>query len=194
MSQAQAPTGWELLVRPITPLDESALVRFHSRLSSESIRRRFFTAHPRLTDKEVEHFTSVDHHRREAFVAEVGGELVAVGRFDRLDESTDAEVAFVVADGWHDRGIATELLRRLAARAREEGIRRLVAETLPDNGPMLAVFAHSGMQTECALDHGVVHVVMDLSVGAQPISPSTRPEGTDQVNTDPPSGAAASSA
>ena len=100
----------------------------------------------------------------------------------------------MVADGLHDHGIATELLQRLAARAREEGITRLVAETLPDNGPMLAVFAHSGMQTECALDQGVVHVVMDLSGCAQPTAGSTRPEGTDHVNTDPPSGAAASSA
>ena len=56
------------------------------------------------------------------------GELIAVGRYDRLDDPTQAEVAFVVVDAFQHHGIATMLLHRLAARARKAGIRCLIAE------------------------------------------------------------------
>jgi RimJ/RimL family protein N-acetyltransferase len=173
-------------IRPIEPADASALVRFHDRLSTESVRRRFFTAHPHLTPAEVERFTSVDHHRREAFVATAGDELVGVGRFERLGESTDAEVAFVVADEWQDHGLATALLHCLEVSAAQQGITRLVAETLADNAPMLAVFAHSGHEIENAFDHGVVHVVLRVDRADQEAEP-VGTEGTIQVNTEPPS-------
>jgi RimJ/RimL family protein N-acetyltransferase len=178
-----------VVIRPIEPDDAPALERFHNGLSRESVRRRFFTAHPRLSPAELERFTSVDHHRREALVATEADEIVAVGRYERLGESTDAEVAFVVADGWHDHGLATELLHRLEARAAEEGITRLVAETLAENAPMLAVFAHSGRETERTFDHGVVYVVMRVISPEPRADQETESVGTDgtvQLNTEPP--------
>jgi signal transduction histidine kinase len=84
------PLGWEgdvvlkdggtVHVRPIRPEDGPRLEALHGRLSSESIYLRFFSAHPRLTPREVEHFTHVDHESRFALVALLGDELVAVVR------------------------------------------------------------------------------------------------------------------
>ena len=155
--------GGALTVRPIEPGDADALVRFHAGLSLQSTRLRFFTPHPRLSEGEVEQFTRVDHHRREALVALAGDDLVAVARFERLDDSDEAEVAFVVADEWQHHGIGSELLRRLVVRAREEGVRRFVADTLADNHLMISVFEHSGLPVTRSFDCGVVHVEFPIN-------------------------------
>ena len=154
--------GTTVDVRPIEPADATRLVRFHDALSFEAIRRRFFGAHPHLNAREVERFTTVDHHDREALVALVGDEIVGVGRYERLGRTFDAEVAFVVADRWQGRGAAPILLRLLADRAREERLRRFVAETLEENHPMMKVFRRSGLALEASSAQGVVHVSMLL--------------------------------
>ena len=155
--------GSILTVRPIRPTDAGALVGFHTGLSMETTRLRYFSPHPRLSDREVEHYTTVDHHRREALAAFEGDELVGVARYEALEDVGDAEVAFVVADRWHAHGVGTMLLRELAARARDEGIRRLVADTMADNQHMLGVFNHSGLPFTRSYDRGVVHYVLSLS-------------------------------
>src|SRR3954449_6716180 len=119
------------------PEDAPRLVRFHHTLSPETIYLRFFSFHPELSAAELTRFTSVDHHEREAVVAVAGGEIVGVARFDRLADATAAEVAFVVADGWQGRGLGSALFRHLLQRARELGVTRFVAETLPHNRRML---------------------------------------------------------
>jgi acetyl coenzyme A synthetase (ADP forming)-like protein len=153
-------------VRPIRPTDDEALVAFHTGLSADSRYFRFFAPHPRLSAPEVKRFTNVDMIDRVALVVEVDGELAAVGRFDRLPRTTDAEVAFVVADAQQHRGIATVLLEHLAAMARERGITSLTAEVLPTNRAMLGVFAAAGFRNTRAFDDGVVHVEMAISRGS----------------------------
>jgi GNAT superfamily N-acetyltransferase len=149
-------------IRPIDPDDAEALARFHSALSPESTRLRYFSPHPTLSPSELLHLTSVDHHEREALVVLDGSEIAGVARFERLGRGTDAEVAFVVADRLQDHGIGSTLLARLAERARAEGITRLVADTLFENRSMIDVFEHSGLPVERSMDDGVVHYRMAL--------------------------------
>src|SRR5215469_12353257 len=85
-------------VRPIRPDDAGRLVDFHRRLSPHSVYLRFFTFHPTLSEAEVVRFTTVDYVDRLALVATSDDRLLAVGRFDRLPGTTEAEVAFIVAD------------------------------------------------------------------------------------------------
>jgi RimJ/RimL family protein N-acetyltransferase len=158
----ELPDGRIVHIRPILPSDSDALVRFHEGLSGETTRLRFFTLHPHLTPREVERFTHVDHHNREGLVALSGDDIIAVGRYDRIPGTADAEVAFVVADGWQGHGLGTVLLHQLAARARAEGVTRFVAETLSENRPMQRVFGRSGLMVDSGWDAGVVHVVLDL--------------------------------
>jgi RimJ/RimL family protein N-acetyltransferase len=152
-----------LAIRPMGADDEERLLRFHHRLSRETIRRRFFAIHPELSEAELHRFTHVDHVDREAIVALADHEIVAVARFDRIGRGASAEVAFVVADDWQGRGLVTVLLTRLARRAGQVGIEQFVAETLPENRAMLTVFRHAGLPTTERFDRGVVHVTIDLS-------------------------------
>jgi acetyl coenzyme A synthetase (ADP forming)-like protein len=167
-----APTHWEsdvvlvdggtVHVRSIRPDDGPALVAFHEGLSQDTVYFRFFSAKPRLSAAEVEHFTHVDHDTRVALVAVLGGRIVGVARYERTPREREAEVAFVVADEHQGRGIGTVLLEHLASAARERGITRFVAETLPGNRRMLEVFRAAGFDETARYDDGVVHVELAI--------------------------------
>jgi len=133
-----------LLLRPIRSDDGERLVDFHSRLSFDSIYRRYFSVHPQLSPEEVQHFTNVDYVNRLALVVLDGDEIIAVGRYDRLLETAAAEVAFLVRDSYQHLGLGHRLLAALAAAARQRGIKEFTAETLFANRDMIAVFRHSG--------------------------------------------------
>jgi acetyl coenzyme A synthetase (ADP forming)-like protein len=155
--------GGTVHVRPIRPTDAAALVAFHSTLSAEAVYYRFFAPHPALSEREVARFTSVDHVDRVALVAELGDQLLAVARYDRLpDAPHSAEVAFVVSDRHQGRGIGTLLLEHLASAARERGITKFVAEALATNAKMLNVFRMAGFDEQTRMGDGVVMVELTI--------------------------------
>lgn len=141
---ARTTDGIVYHVRPIRPDDADTLVRFHSLLSERSTYLRYFGSHPRLSADEVQRFTHVDYHDRLALVAEREGEFLGVGRFDRLGGS-EAEVAFVVADAYHHRGIATCLLDELVQAALARDITTFEAEVLTENGDMFNMLLGAGL-------------------------------------------------
>ena len=154
--------GGTVRVRPIRRTDAAGWVAFFSRLSPDSVYRRFFSAKPKVTDVEVARFTTVDYDDRVELVAELSGQLIGIARYDRLDAPHDAEVAFVVVDDHHGRGIGTLLLEHLAAAARERGITRFVAETLADNQAMLAVFRDAGFDEQTRAVEGITMVELTI--------------------------------
>lgn len=150
-------------LRPIRPGDAELLRVFHSRLSPESIYYRFFSPRPKLTDREIEHFTSVDYDLRVALIATIGEEMVAVVRYDRFEDRPEtAEVAFLVEDAHQGRGLGAVLLEHIAAAARERGVRRFVASVLPDNRRMTRVFREAGYRAEQRFEEGVIELALDL--------------------------------
>jgi GNAT superfamily N-acetyltransferase len=158
VSDVETMGGISVRIRPIRPDDGIRLTTFHGHLSPQSVYRRFFFTHPRLTSAETERFTHVDYVDRLALVAEQGDRLVAVGRYERITGTTEAEVAFVVADDLQHQGIATLLLERLASAALERGIQVFVAETLSENHEMLEVFMGSGFHVTSTTEYGTVSV------------------------------------
>jgi len=150
--------GMSIHLRPIRPDDGDRLLEFHEHLSPQSIYRRFFFMHLRLSAAEVERFTNVDYVDRLALVAEHNGALIAVGRYERLSGTEEAEVAFVVADEFQHHGIGTILLERLADAALQSGIKTFTAETLADNQDMIDVFIQSGFHVTSTHDFGTVTV------------------------------------
>lgn len=150
--------GSHLRVRPIRDADGAAMMAFHETLSPRSVYRRFFFAHPHLSPGEVERFTTVDYVDRIAFVVIDGDQIVGVGRYERLEGSDEAEVAFVVTDAYQRRGIGALLLDHLAGAARPHGISRFMAHTLSENRDMLGVFLSSGFPVTMSSEGGTVSV------------------------------------
>ncbi len=160
--------GLTVHVRPIIPEDAERLVRFHGRQSPESIYFRYFSPRPTLSERDVKHFTNVDHDSRVAFVALDDDEIIAVARYERYQGTDVAEVAFFVDDNHHGRGLATLLLEYLVAAGLERGIGRFTATTLPNNSKMLAVFSGAGYDVTTGFDAGVIEV----SFGIRPTDAS----------------------
>lgn len=149
-------------VRPIRPDDTERLVAFHARQSPQSIYYRYFSPRPRLSDKDLERFTTLDYVDRMALIALRGGDLIGVARYDRLRHLSEAEVAFFVDDANHGRGLATLLLEHLAVRAREVGITGFTASVLPENRKMIGVFTAAGFEAATRFADGVVEVRLGI--------------------------------
>ncbi|MFD0823729.1 GNAT family N-acetyltransferase, partial [Micromonospora zhanjiangensis] len=160
--------GGTVHLRQIRPQDAPAIVAMHSRFSERTRYLRYFSPYPRIPERDLARFVTVDHHDREAFVVLSGDRIIAVGRYERLGPTApDAEVAFVVEDAHQGRGIGPVLLEHLADAARQEGLTGFVAEVLPANGAMLRVFAEFGYQVQRQYADGVVHLTF-------PIAPTER--------------------
>jgi GNAT superfamily N-acetyltransferase len=163
-AQVVLSDGTWCVLRPIRPDDAERLIRFHQHLSQRSTYLRFFTVHPTLSTEEVKRFTTVDYKDRLALVVERDGQLIAVGRFDRIVGTPEAEVAFVVADGYQHHGLGSLLLDELARAAKARGITTFVAETLCENKPMLDVFHHSGFEVSSKIDCGTVRLRFGIEI------------------------------
>lgn len=150
--------GLHLHMRPIHPGDAALLVNFHSRLSTDSVYRRYFSMHPELSDAEVVHLTTVDYLDRLAFIVQDGDALIAVGRYDRIPGTTTAEVAFVVADDYQGKGIGLWLLEHLAEEAWSLGLTAFVAETQADNMYMMSVFESAGFPVTTRIEDEIISV------------------------------------
>lgn len=163
------PGGEALTIRPIRPEDEPKMVRFHETLSDRSVYLRYFHHLPlssRINHERLTRVCFIDYDRETVLVAEsAAGEIVAVGRLTREPGSADAEFALLVSDPWHERGLGTELLRRLLELGRSEGIRRVLGDVLPENRAMLEICRVLGFATEYS---HAEHVVKASYAFAQP--------------------------
>jgi acyl-CoA synthetase (NDP forming)/RimJ/RimL family protein N-acetyltransferase len=149
-------------LRPIHPSDADAVQAFHVGQSQRSIYMRFFAFKSKLSGKELKRFTEVDYRDRVALVITIGGEIMGIGRYDRLEDPKEAEVAFNIADAHQGRGIGSILLEHLSAAARENGIHKFSAEVLPENRKMLMVFSDAGYDVTRHFDDGVVSLEFNI--------------------------------
>lgn len=155
-------------VRPLRPDDADALQAFHVGQSERSTYLRFFAPLERLSERDLERLVTVDHVDRVALAAVSSAtdpddvdQIIGVARYDRIG-TDEAEVAFNIADAHQGRGLGSVLLEHLAAAARERGVRRFVAEVLPQNGRMIAVFKQAGYEVRQRTEDGVVAVGFDI--------------------------------
>jgi RimJ/RimL family protein N-acetyltransferase len=105
---------------------------------------------------------NVDYHRRLALVAEQDGAsgpaLIGVARYEPTGRTGEVEVAFVVQDGWQNRGLGTILLGDLLRAAEARGIQRFSAYVLAENARMLDLLKRFTDVQSRTLESGVVEV------------------------------------
>ncbi len=140
-------SGQTVLIRPMHTDDAPALGAAVEQLTEQSRYRRFHSAMPRLDAPMLTYLTDIDHHDHEALVALApgSGDIVGVARLIRDTTNPDtAELAIVVADAWHRRGLGTLLIRLLTRRASELGIAHFTAEIMAENTPTRALIHRLG--------------------------------------------------
>ena len=135
-----ASDGATAHLRPISADDADDVVAFHARLSDRTRYFRYFSPYPRIPERDLKNFVEVDHHDRVALVLWLGREIIAIGRYVRLAQTTAAEVAFVVRDDHQGRGLGLDPARaprRGRPRVRPHALRRRGAHREPPDGPRL---------------------------------------------------------
>lgn len=158
--------GRRLEIRALKPADRAGLLDAVAKTSMQGLQRRFFAPKRAFSEKEIAYFVNVDFVSHVALVAELeeaGRPVIAGGARYIVTEPGHAEAAFLVDDAHQGLGIATCLMRHLAAIARDAKLSALVAEVLPENAPMLKVFEKSGLAMTVSREDGVMHVTLDLS-------------------------------
>jgi GNAT superfamily N-acetyltransferase len=160
--------GASVMIRDVRGTDRAAIHALFARMSSESVRHRFFVAKRELTPADLVWLDRLDSPHVEVALAAVvrdgdGGERVlGIGRYT-LVAARIAEIAFDVGDADQGRGIGTLLLEHLARVARAHDIATFRAEVEADNVKMLDVFERSGFVVSEALDAGVYRVEFPIA-------------------------------
>jgi RimJ/RimL family protein N-acetyltransferase len=151
-------------IRPIRPDDAPRLQALHSRLSGESAYQRFFAIVRKLPPDWARALANVDYRRRLALVVEAGAEadLVGVGRYEPTSEEDTVEVAFVVQDGWQNRGLGTILFDAILQAAAARSFRRFRAYVLADNQRMLDLISRFTRVESRQTELGVTDLVFRL--------------------------------
>lgn len=158
--------GQRLTIRALRPEDRANFMAAVERTSDASLYRRFFGGKRHFSEQEIDHYLRLDFITHVALVAvfEEGGQpVIAGGARYVVSGPSQAEVAFVVVDQYQGQGIGGALLRHLIILARQAGLKRLVAEVLPENAAMLKVFYQSGLQVTTKREARVVHFDIQLS-------------------------------
>src|SRR5215210_6706051 len=160
-------------IQATTLMDKERLREMFSRLSSETIYRRFHLPYSQVPERILALMLNVDHHDNEAFLAVVGEEVVGHAMYVRLDNERCAEVAFVVEDGWQSKGIGKLLLSQIAEKARARGVETFTGHVLGENwgvlGLLSAVFAEVGH----VISHSLYHFRVPLGT-LKPTAPPVR--------------------
>jgi GNAT superfamily N-acetyltransferase len=147
--------GASVTLRLLGSADVNALEALYAAMDIGDARFRFFGPMPKHL-RELAASTALADHSHRAIGAFLGGALVGVANYIRLDDPRTAEVAVLVAHEQQLHGIGTALLSRLVERARADGIVTLFAEVMVENSRMMQIIVE--------MPWPIVHVQRDGEV------------------------------
>lgn len=154
--------GAEVVIRPIRPEDEPAMIRFHETLSAWTVYLRYYQQlklSQRIAHERLSRLCFIDYDRELALVVELAGpqgaEIIAIGRLVQRQGLPEGEFSMLVDDRYQRHGLGTELLRRLLGFARDQGWTTVRGEMLPDNLGMQRVCQKLGFTLQYDAAAGV---------------------------------------
>ncbi|MGH2455248.1 MAG: GNAT family N-acetyltransferase [Candidatus Limnocylindria bacterium] len=140
---------WTL--RPARPTDAHGLARLFAAVRGEG---RWLVTPSGAVSQPSEAFFIGEMIRGDgslAMVAEAGGAVVGnvlVTTERNVVSSHLGTLSIVIADGWRDVGIGSELVHAAQAWTRERGLAKLALAVFPDNARAIAVYEHAGFVRE----------------------------------------------
>jgi len=147
-------SGLPILLRPVKITDEPLIKEFFHHLSDDSLYSRFMTTKKDLSHQWLQDFSVIDYSKKMVILAVVmdgnaGMEtIVGIGQYGITGETHMAEVAYVVRDDYHRRGVGGELLSYLTYLAKKQGLLGFVAEVLSTNTRIFRMFQKMGFMLE----------------------------------------------
>ena len=159
----QLRDGSRLWIRLARPADAQAVGDMHERCSERSRYHRYFT--PMNTWREENLRRISGGHRGATLVAtSEDGAIVALGNVfpEGPSDETGAEIAVIVDDRWHRRGLGRQMLLRLVDVARRLSFDSLTAYVLVDNRGMVALLESLPLQWEIGHDRELGASVLSM--------------------------------
>ncbi len=161
--------GSTAFIRPVEAEDVPLLLTFKDNLSAESLRKRFQGVVP--TEAFLKAMILDNNVAENAALIVLSGDpeqpsIIAHGEYI-LEKPGTAEVAFLVKDDYHGKGLGTLLLERLAMIASRHGIQHFVAETEYKNHKMVDVFRSSGFTTNQKGQYNYLELDFSISSSQQ---------------------------
>lgn len=156
--------GVPVTIRTMHAEDRDIEQSFVRSLSNESRYYRFHSTIRELTPEMLERFTHPNYPDEMALIATIPSpngvteRQIGVARYARIPDTNEAEMAVVVADDWHHKGVATRLLLALRRCAMDAGIETFHASVLPDNKRMYSLAKKLGFNMEPRGDLGTVEL------------------------------------
>ncbi len=134
--------GTWVLLRPIEPGDFELERNFADGLSRSTRYMRLMSGRwP--SDDEIYRWTHIDRQREGALIATISvdgrEQQIGVARYVVDLGKSEAELAIVISDAWHGKGLGICLLSSLIDLAKQSGVRRLYGTTLSENNAMIGL-------------------------------------------------------
>ncbi|MFZ2445204.1 MAG: GNAT family N-acetyltransferase [Syntrophobacteraceae bacterium] len=175
-AKAIYPYDWEqaqlfdginrIFFRPAKPTDERALMEFFYSLPRQGSYIRFLSSMKVFPYYDVKAMVNIDYRREMCilgFAGEVGSErIVAIARYTMDDENMSAEVDFAVHPDYAREGVASFLLRHLAAKAKARDINTFISYVSVGNERVFGVFQKLDYVIESTLVGGVYEIRVRL--------------------------------
>ncbi len=156
--------GTPVLLRPMKPEDEPLVSDFLQRCSDDTLYFRYFRLIKNWTHEMLVRFTQNDYDREIGLMAvgqPPGPEvMMGVSRLVMDADHETGEFAIIVADPWQGKGLGPKLVQGAIEIARDQGVKKLSADVLPQNQPMLDLARRLGFSMKRRDD--VMHLEMEL--------------------------------
>lgn len=164
--------GTQIMIRPVRPSDEKAMVKFQENLSERTVYFRWFSplgVSQRTEHKRLQKMCSPDFDREMALVAEYQDprsrehSILGIGHLTRISESNDAEISIIIADEYQGQGLGTEIMSRLIKIGRDYKFERIVGDVHPENATMKKVCQKLGFEVHYSTDEEVTKISLPLA-------------------------------
>lgn len=161
--------GTEVWIRLARPEDAQGVAAMHERCSEASRYHRYFTPMNSWRESNLRRVSG--GHRGATLVATTGtGEVIALGNVFPIgpQDESGAEIAVIVDDAYHGRGLGAAVMRHLVDVAARLGFASITAYVLSDNRAMLGLLASMPVQWSPVPEHDLGPSVVALTAPIVP--------------------------
>lgn len=171
--------GMDVEIRPIRGEDAPLITRFHTFLSEQSIRYRYFHHKAVLSTRDLAQLSQINYDRQMAFIAvrrreeladaeasdsgPTGEEMLGVVRVWNDPDNIRTEFSIIIRDDFHGIGLGRCLMRKMIDYSRQVGTLAMVGTVMNDNLPMRQLLASLGFELRLNIEEGVLEATLRLN-------------------------------
>ncbi|OLO05534.1 bifunctional acetate--CoA ligase family protein/GNAT family N-acetyltransferase [Salinicola socius] len=167
--------GMDVEIRPIRGEDAPLITHFHTFLSEQSIRYRYFHHKAVLSTRDLAQLSQINYDRQMAFIAvrhreqaiardqTADEEMLGVVRVWNDPDNIRTEFSIIIRDDFHGIGLGRLLMRKMIDYSRQVGTLTMVGTILSDNLPMRRLLAGLGFALRVNVEEGVLEATLRLN-------------------------------